>query len=83
MIMTKICFRCELELDISNFYHSQRNRDGYANVCKKCWNIRRNKNERLVDFQYTYGDEVKEIMKALGYDTETSIHEQFKKKHNL
>jgi len=74
---------CDLELDTSNFYYSRSNRDSFANICKKCWNIRRNKNEKLVDFNYTYGNEVKDIMKTLGYDIETPIHEQFKKKYNL
>jgi len=34
--MKKICSKCSVEKDISDFGRRTRNRDGYNGVCKKC-----------------------------------------------
>lgn len=36
---TKVCKKCELELDISNFYRNSTYKDGYSSKCKKCQRI--------------------------------------------
>ena len=44
-VTTKICKKCHLELDISNFYKFDRMKDGHINECKSC----KNKHNRVYD----------------------------------
>lgn len=43
-VITKVCFRCKIEKDISNFHKDKRQKDGYNNVCIECKKIRENEN---------------------------------------
>lgn len=35
-MVTKVCFRCGIEKDISEFHNNKRNKDGHKGTCKKC-----------------------------------------------
>lgn len=43
-IKTKVCFRCKVEKDITNFHRDKRQKDGYNNVCIECKKIREAEN---------------------------------------
>lgn len=36
--MSKKCIRCSIPKDLSDFYKSSKSKDGYRNICKKCYN---------------------------------------------
>jgi hypothetical protein len=59
IVETKVCIKCNLDLDISNFTKSSRNKTGYENSCKKCRNIGRRKNRAELresqNFKYVEG----------------------------
>lgn len=35
-LVTKVCFRCKVEKDITKFHRESRQKDGYSNVCIEC-----------------------------------------------
>ncbi len=36
IVHTKLCFICEIEKDVSEFYANKHHRDGLLDGCKKC-----------------------------------------------
>jgi len=56
---SKVCSKCNIDLDISNFTKSSRNKTGYENSCKKCRNVGRRKNRANLresqNFKYIEG----------------------------
>ena len=46
---TKVCFKCEAELPITNFYKHPKMADGYLGKCKACarYDVRRNRKTKV------------------------------------
>lgn len=43
MPKTKVCTKCKIEQDLSNFHKKKRSKDGLQSWCKKCSNVRNRK----------------------------------------
>lgn len=70
--MTKVCFKCGLEKDISEFYRHSGMTDGYLGKCKECTrsDVRRNyrKNrDHYVDYDRLRSQDPERKKKALEY----------------
>ena len=66
--MTKICNKCNIEKNITEFNKNKRIKDGYFNTCKKCRKIQRKKNEK----------KVKEYAKKYYQKNKEEINKQYK-----
>lgn len=89
----KICVRCGVEKNISEFHNCKRSIDSKNPACAKCINgdnsERRNSGgSDRIDFRsgiLSMKDYCRtlEVLGLMGYDITKSIHEQFCEKYNL
>jgi transposase-like protein len=82
--MKKVCNRCNIEKDITDYYVSKHGRDGYMPKCKICHNLYTQKRGQTLKADDMYDkstvDGFKKVMEGLGYDHTSDISEQFKQR---
>lgn len=80
----KICKRCKIEKDISEFHIDKSKKDGHKNICKKCLSLKKDRNlsiDRNIRQSLEYcikHDSGFRWSSILGYDKD-DIKEQLKK----